>query len=138
MRAAELGALASVPGSTEHESRCQAEAGEGITERAVDEGLVLEAGLLLDQPPHVGETRLARQHDPGGAEFSGNSGGGGALNGRLRRSVYGYSRMPIFNELREAPVLDYDRIGREAAEEREESGSAYRALLKNDRIEGGV
>ena len=126
IRAAELGALASVPGSTEHESRCEAEAGEGITEGAVDEGLVLEAGLLLEKPRHVGETRLAR------AARSWRRRARAAMRAAAApwtaACVEACMAMPgcrSLMRLREAPVLDYDRVGREAAEEGQEAGGAF-------------
>jgi hypothetical protein len=60
------------------------------------------------------------------------------LDGHLGGSVDRDAGMPILDEPREAPVLDYDRVGRKAAEKGEQSRRLRQFVLENHGIQGGV
>ena len=49
-----------------------------------------------------------------------------------------YAGMPLADEGGDAPVLNEDRVGREAAEEGKEGCGAFKLLLKDYRIKGYI
>jgi hypothetical protein len=104
----------------------------------MDKALELEIGLGLMKSGHLGETRLAREHNARGSELARRARSVDALGSSLCRGVYRNARMTLLYQASKAPVLDKDGVGRKAAKEGEEFGRRRKLALQDYRIERSV